>query len=210
MGRGDRGLELLARSLEEPGISHPCSLQSEDLLGVPGGSRGCSSVSERRLVDGLVGLVVPALLVSSSMGEPLNLQDFPARSGVIYVYPGSGGSPDGGESSPLQDTAEHRGFRDLASDLTVLHFPVVGISTQSPEVQVEDAWANRLDHPLLSDPRLTLADALGLPTFTLDEARFYRRLTMIVRHGRITKVFYPVEGTRNPAQVLTWARAQGH
>jgi|HubBroStandDraft_3_1064219.scaffolds.fasta_scaffold150489_1 peroxiredoxin len=208
--RRDRGLEMLARSLEEPGIPHPCSFRPDDLLGVQGSSQSYLSVPTRQLVEGLVGLAVPALLLSSNRGEPLNLQDFTSRSTVIYVYPGSSSSPDGGSISSLVDAAEHRGFRDLAPELGAMGFRVVGISTQPPETQIEDGWANRLDHLLLSDSRLKLADALGLPTFMSDNTEFYRRSTMIVRHGRIVKIFFPVESTRNPAQVLAWARIHGH
>lgn len=163
----------------------------------------------RHLVDGLCGRVVPPLLLAASCGDPVSLESFASGSGVIYLYPGATSSPDGGESSLLVDAAQHRGFRDLGPDMSVLKLTVVGVSTQSQDAQIRSVVANRLQHTLLSDPQLLLADRLELPTFACDGARWYRRLTIVVRHGRIGKVFYPVEGARNPAQVIAWAKVQG-
>jgi len=61
---------------------------------------------------------------------------------------------------------------------------------------------------MLSDERLALADALGLPTFTVDGMRLYRRLTMIITGGIIEHVFYPIFPPDQHAQeVLDWLQA---
>lgn len=49
-----------------------------------------------------------------------------------------------------------------------------------------------LPYRLLSDADLRLTAALGLPTFTVAGMRLLRRLTMILRHGLIERVLYPV------------------
>jgi len=65
-----------------------------------------------------------------------------------------------------------------------------------------------LPFAMLSDERLALADALGLPTFTVDGMRLYRRLTMIITGGIIEHVFYPIFPPDQHAQeVLDWLRA---
>jgi peroxiredoxin len=66
-----------------------------------------------------------------------------------------------------------------------------------------------LPFAMLSDERLALAGALGLPTFGVDGMTLYRRLTMIVTDGVIEHVFYPVFPPDQHAQeVLDWLR--GH
>lgn len=66
-------------------------------------------------------------------------------------------------------------------------------------------WA--IPYPLLNDSDFELAgeESLGLPTFTADGTRFYRRLTFIAQEGRIVKVFYPVfPPQENAADVIAW------
>jgi len=45
---------------------------------------------------------------------------------------------------------------------------------------------------MLADPELSLATALGLPTFQAAGMTLYRRLTMVIKDGVIEHVFYPV------------------
>lgn len=162
------------------------------------------------MVDGLIGRVIPSLLLGASQGDPVNLESFAARSAVIYLYPGSTRSPDGGEDSPMLDAAQHRAYGAHELDMSVLGLTVVGVSSQSSVVQRESAQVGRVRHMLLSDPNHLLADKLGLPMFDDDGARWYRRLTMVVHRGRIGKVFYPVSSpARNAAQVVAWAKVQG-
>jgi peroxiredoxin len=60
-------------------------------------------------------------------------------------------------------------------------------------------------YPLLSDERLELARALGLPTFEAGGLTLYRRVTLVARAGTIEHVFYPVfPPDRDAAEVLGW------
>ena len=74
------------------------------------------------------------------------------------------------------------------------------------EEQEELAARAGLDYPLASDPRLTVADVLHLPTFEVEGVgRLYKRLTFVARAGVIEKVFYPVfPPDRNAEEVLAW------
>ena len=92
---------------------------------------------------------------------------------------------------------------------------MAGLSTQSTAYQREAAARLRLPFPLLSDAGLALTNALTLPTFDIDLAPDYegggyrtllRRLTLVVSHGVIEKVFYPVfPPDRHAEEVLAWA-----
>jgi peroxiredoxin len=70
--------------------------------------------------------------------------------------------------------------------------------------------AQRLGLPfaILSDAGYQLCDALRLPTFEVNGQRLLKRLTLIVRDGRIEHVFYPVfPSNENAAEVVRWLRS---
>ena len=102
-------------------------------------------------------------------------------------------------SVPLPGT--DGGVHDLAA--------VSGVSTQGTDWQREAAERLHLPFPLLSDREGRLADALALPRFEANGEALLRRLTMIVREGRIAKVFYPVfPPERSAGDALDWLRAE--
>jgi peroxiredoxin len=161
-----------------------------------------------RLEQRLVGRTLPSGLPLTASHK--HIESFASRSLVVYLYPGASDSHDGGSDSLMADAAQHRAFRDREAELIALHFSVVGLTSQSQDAQIESALTNRISHTLLSDPRLLLADELELPTVTLAGVRLYRRLTIIARHGRIGKVFFPVVSAhRNADQALAWIKVNG-
>ena len=67
----------------------------------------------------------------------------------------------------------------------------------------------RLEVPfeVLSDERFAFSKALRLPTFTVAGMTLIKRLTLIVRAGRIEEVFYPVfPPDTHAAEVIGWLR----
>ena len=59
--------------------------------------------------------------------------------------------------------------------------------------------------PVVSDERLELGRALGLPTFTVHGLMLYKRVTLVAERGEVEKVFYPVfPPDRNAEEVLAW------
>jgi peroxiredoxin len=62
-----------------------------------------------------------------------------------------------------------------------------------------------LPFEVLSDAEFKLVDALHLPTFEVDGMRLIKRLTLVIRDGRIEHVFYPVFPPDSSAkQVIAW------
>jgi 1,4-dihydroxy-2-naphthoyl-CoA hydrolase len=60
---------------------------------------------------------------------------------------------------------------------------------------------------LVSDEKLALAQALNLPTFAFDGETLIKRLTLIVDHGIITHVLYPVfPPDKSAADTLQWLK----
>jgi len=67
--------------------------------------------------------------------------------------------------------------------------------------------AKRLHLPfeVLSDVQCTFAEALRLPTFTVDGMRLIKRLMLIARENRIERVFYPVfPPSSSASDVVAW------
>ena len=58
---------------------------------------------------------------------------------------------------------------------------------------------------MLSDPALSLAAALDLPTFEADGLTLFKRLTLVIRDDVIEHAFYPIFPPNEHAQqVLAW------
>jgi len=157
---------------------------------------------------------LPALSLPSSAG-PLNLRDAAAGSLVLYIYPRTGRPgvppPDGWDATPGARgcTPQSCAFRDHRAELAELGAAVVGMSAQSLADQQEFAAREHIPYPLISDPDLKLAEALGLPTFEIAGMRLYRRITLVAQAGRIEHVFYPVfPPDQDAANVLGWLGAR--
>jgi peroxiredoxin len=165
-----------------------------------------SSGQARAIAERLVGVAVPSLVLDDCWKVSLDLAIFAgAHPVVLYFFPGCSGSPDDGERADLMDVVQHRAFRHHLPDLEARGYTVIGVSSQSDELQRRTARANRLAHRLLCDPELQLAQALELPTFSCDDAHWYQRLTLIAGKGRVEKLFFPVaNAAASASQVLTW------
>jgi peroxiredoxin len=165
--------------------------------------------------DHLIGTELPSLALPSTTGGSLDLAELADRCLVAYVYPRTGTPgeplPDGWNEIPGARgcTPQSCAYRDALAELTALGASLVGISAQSPEEQREFAGRERIPFPLLADPGLELAAALGLPTFVAAGMTLYRRLTMVAEAGVVVKVFYPVfPPDRDAAEVLGWLRSR--
>lgn len=165
--------------------------------------------------DHLVGLALPQLALTATLGGSLDLSAAAAEAGtlVLYVYPRTGtpgqSMPDGWDAIPGARgcTPQSCAFRDHAGELAALGATVVGLSAQSLDEQQGLAAREHIPFALLADPELRVADALNLPTFQAGGMRLYKRITLIAEAGTIAKVFYPVfPPDRNAADVVAWLR----
>jgi peroxiredoxin len=162
----------------------------------------------------LKGMKMPDVTLPSTSNRPVNLSRISSPRTVIYAYPMTGRPdrtlPEGWDDIPGARgcTPETCGFRDHHKDLAKLHAEVFGVSTQSTEYQQE--MVKRLEVPfeVLSDEHFVLTKALKLPTFTVAGMTLLKRLTLIVAHGRIEHVFYPVfPPDKHADEVIAWLRA---
>ena len=162
--------------------------------------------------DDLPGTTLPAVELPATDGSTVDLSTRPGRS-VVYCYPMTGRPdrdvvPDGWEEIPGARgcTPESCGFRDHHDQLRERGVDgVFGLSAQSTPYQREARDRLELHFELLSDADAGFADALGLPTFTVDGDRYLERLTLVVDDGEIRHVFYPVfPPDEHAAEVVDW------
>jgi peroxiredoxin len=164
--------------------------------------------------DHLVGMRVPDIALPSTAGRNVVLARAGRPRAVVYAYPRTGvpgePSPDGWDLIPGARgcTPQSCSFRDHHQELLDLGAEVFGLSTQTTAFQQEMALRLHLPFEVLSDAELRFARALRLPTFEVAGMTLIRRLTLVLRDGRIEHVFYPVfPPDQSAAQTLAWLRA---
>lgn len=159
------------------------------------------------------GLILPDITLPATSGPSVNLSTVPGIS-VVYVYPWTGRpglpNPPGWDIIPGAhgSTPETEGFRDLYPSFRDMGVGVIGLSGQDTAYQGELARRLRLPFALLSDARFEFARALTLPAFETGGATYLKRLTLVVRDGRLLRTFYPVHPPdRHADEVLRWLAA---
>jgi peroxiredoxin len=162
--------------------------------------------------DHLRGLRMPHTELPATAGGMVRLDEPGPGRTVVYIYPLTGRPgtdlPRGWDDIPGARgcTPEACAFRDHHQDLLEAGAGrVFGLSSQDTAYQREVVQRLRLPFQMLSDPTLSVADALNLPTFRAGGSRLFKRLTLIVEDGEIEHVFYPVHPPGEHAQqVLAW------
>ena len=160
--------------------------------------------------DHLPGLAMPSVSLHSTAGRLVDLSRLTGRT-VVYCYPRTG-HPDQDPPTGWNEIPGARGctpqscaFRDHYRELQALGAQVFGLSTQDTNYQREAVERLHLPFELLSDEDLAFATALRLPTFTVDSIVLIKRLTLIIRDGRIEYVFYPVfPPDKNADEIVSW------
>jgi peroxiredoxin len=159
----------------------------------------------------LSGSVVPDIALPSTGGGATSLAQGGAALVVGFPWAGRPGEPlpaEGWDRIPGARgcTTEVCGFRDHHEALGAL--TVLGLSAQSTERQREIVERLELPFPLLSDEDLRLAAAMRLPTFVAGGRTLLRRITLLIRDGRVERVWYPVfPPDRHAEQVVAELRA---
>lgn len=159
----------------------------------------------------LAGMQVPSITLSATDGALVDLSSL-AGLVVVYAYPRTGkpgvDNPPGWDLIPGARgcTPQSCSFRDHFAELDALGVTrLFGLSTQDSAYQREAAERLHLPFPLLSDEKVELTEALRLPTFRTSGMTLLKRLTLVIRDGKIERVFYPVfPPDRNASDVIAW------
>ena len=164
--------------------------------------------------DHLRGAAIPDIALQATDGRLLSLAKLGRTRTVIYAYPRTG-RPG---VAPLVDdwdmipgargcTPETCGFRDHHSEMQAAGADVFGLSTQTFDYQRELVDRLHLPFPILSDADLELTRAWRLPTFEAAGQTLLKRITLVLRAGKVEHVWYPVfPPDRHADEVLAWLR----
>jgi peroxiredoxin len=163
----------------------------------------------------LEGMAVPPVTLVATNDTSVTLAALAGRT-VVFAYPRTG---EPGKIALVDDwdmipgargcTPQTCAFRDLFAELKAAGAAqVFGLSTQSNLYQTEMASRLHLPFPVLSDEKLLLTQALGLPTMEVAGLTLIKRMALVIDDARITHVFYPVfPPDRNAGDVLAWLKA---
>lgn len=165
--------------------------------------------------DHLQGMEMPSVSLRSTKGRYVNVAEVSALQVVFFFYPETG-RPGALISKAWNEIPGARGctpqccaFQDHYRAFKELNFEVLGVSAQSFDEQSEFASRRNLPYELLNDSKFQLINALRVPTFEFQSKAYVKRLALVVRRGRIEKVFYPVfPPDKNAETVLKYLRSQ--
>ncbi len=169
--------------------------------------------------DGAVSHLLGAKLKSVGLPATDGLEvDLSTLTGttVVYIYPMTGRPdtplPDGWDGIPGARgcTPQSCAFRNHHADLKAVGVDrLYGLSTQSTEYQAEAADRMHLPFALLSDADHKFGKAMNLPVFDADCMKLLKRITIIVRDGKVIKTFYPVfPPDKNADDVINWLKSE--
>lgn len=137
-----------------------------------------------------------------------------AGTSVLYIYPRTsspnGKSIEGWDTIPGARgcTPQSCAFRDHHADLLEAGANAVfGLSVQNTDYQKEMVERLHLPFGVLSDAGLSLKNALNLQPFNAGGMELYKRITLILRNGKVQKAFYPIASPeQNAGDVLLWLK----
>jgi peroxiredoxin len=159
----------------------------------------------------LTGARMASVPLKATNGATVDLSALPGRV-VVYAYPRTGRpgveNPDGWDMIPGARgcTPQTCSFRDHFAELKALGVErLFGLSTQDPDYQREAAERLHLPFAILSDERLELTAAMGLPAFETSGMTLLKRFTLVIEDGTVEHVFYPVfPPDRSASDVIDW------
>jgi peroxiredoxin len=165
--------------------------------------------------DHLIGSAIAPVSLPTTNGSLVDLSRLHGVS-VVYCYPRTGrpneANPAGWDEIPGARgcTPQSCAFRDHFQELTSLGAAYIfGLSTQNTDWQREAVERLHLPFSILSDENLAFTKTMRLPTFEKDGRTLLKRLTLIIRDGRVEHIFYPVfPPDRNAADVVEWLRSR--
>jgi peroxiredoxin len=156
------------------------------------------------------GLAIPDIALPTTAGREISFARLQHRV-VVFFYPWTGrpglaDPPNWGVIPGAHgSTPQAQDLGKFYSAFVAMGAGVFGVSTQSTDYQRELAERLRLPFELASDAERKLQNAAKLPTFETGGVVYLKRLTLVLRDGRIERVFYPVHPPdAHAGEILAW------
>ena len=161
----------------------------------------------------LKGMDIPNISLLTKNGDYLPLRRKESFRMVLYFYPMTGNPckplPKNWNNIPGARgcTLQNCSFRDNYEEIVKLNALPIGITTQSIDEITEMTARLNINYDILSDCDLQLTQALNLPTFSIKNRVFIKRLTIIILNCKIIKVFYPIfPPNKHIFDILKWLK----
>ena len=161
----------------------------------------------------LANLILPEISLPNQDGNDLRLNRTDTFRIILYFFPMTG-RPD--RSLPINwnlipgakgCTLQTCSFRDKYDEIISLNTVPIGVSTQSIEDLKEMTTRLSVPFDILSDADLKLKNLLNLPTFSIKEKIYIKRLTLVIEKNLIKKVFYPIFPPENHInELIEWLK----
>ena len=161
----------------------------------------------------LANLILPEISLPNQDGNDLRLNRTDTFRIILYFFPMTG-RPD--RSLPIDwnlipgakgCTSQTCSFRDKYDEIISLNTVPIGVSTQSIEDLKEMTTRLSVPFDILSDADLKLKNLLNLPTFSIKEKIYIKRLTLVIEKNLIKKVFYPIFPPENHInELIKWLK----
>ena len=148
--------------------------------------------------DHLLNLSIPDISLPTQDDNLLKLNRTDTFRLVIFCYSMTGNPdlplPENWNSIPGARgcTSQNCSFRDNYDNLVKSNALPVGVSSQSISDIKEMTTRLHIPYDVVSDQYLLLASRINLPTFTIEDKTFLKRVTLIIEKKIIKKVFYPI------------------
>ena len=148
--------------------------------------------------DFLINTSLPLISLPNQWDNLLKLNRDDSFRLVIYFYSMTGDPnkklPKGWNKIPETRgcTLENCNFRDNYEDLIKLNALPIGISVQTTYEIKEMSQRLGLQYDVLSDSNMLCNKKISLPTFSIDNKTYFKKITIIVEKNIIKKVFYPI------------------
>jgi peroxiredoxin len=157
--------------------------------------------AEARVLARLRGTAIPGLTLRSARYGPVEMREMTRNAAVVYFYTGVHGSPD--------DADQARSLEECYPQLLVAGFHLIGVHAQGYERQLDHMSSVEVEHILAADPKLQLAESLGVPTNRDAGRRVYQRAILVVEGSRVTHALFPVvDPGRCGYELLGWLERQ--
>lgn len=148
----------------------------------------------------LTNMSIPSFSLPTTDGKSVDISKLSDMT-VLFCYPRTGAPgetiTDDWNAIPGARgcTPQACSFRDASNELKQLGVKqIFGASTQDTPYQQEAKERNHLPFQLLSDEKLEMIKALRLPTFDWKGNTLIKRLSMVIKDGKIVKVVSLLEG----------------
>mgnify|MGYP001259634754 FL=1 len=167
----------------------------------------------RAINDKLLNITIPSISLPNQTGNLLKLNRDDTFRLVFYFYSMTGHPkkklPEGWSKIPGAEgcTLENSIFRDNYENLIELNALPIGISTQTIDEIRDMTDYLGIKYDVLSDFNLLCVKKLSLPTFSIGDKIFIKRISIIVENNIIKKVFYPIVSiNKHIDEVLKWLK----